>query len=486
MAHSFASLKVTRCQFTSNRASVGGAFYLGTGTRGAGGLNRFLDSSFVSNQALQMSGGAVAINYPPVEIDGKHVLFERCVFDSNFAAKHGRAIYNNQAPITLAGSNFTASAHVRAGSNTLALFSAPRVNIVSSTFTPFDDRATVYSVLSAPSTCFNNPCAPGQACTFVSGSRWCTNCPAGMKSSDGLACEACPEGTVTSTATGEKSKAGTAVACNHCARGYYSLSPARSAVTQGMVDQWWVNSDGLGTSLPGQVPQLSTANETWATTSLSAVTTKGHDGYYLKLCFRCDDTFLNCSGGPVGRAKPLPQKWFFIDYEKLMRDWVEMHHSAQLATDSHTSFEEREHHTSKFPNINTIGKVIFKCESASLCPGASSPSCKLKKNGTNVAAIESNVRIHPNCCGSGVDQYSYLCGSCQPGFQKVEGSCITCDGYDKSTMGCLLFGYFVFGGFQLYTSQFLGADNFVGIVTTFLQVRTSRSRSHHTKIYWIA
>ena len=52
VAHSFAMLNITRCLFAGNRADAGGAFYLGAGVRGPGGLVGLLHAGFIHNRAI--------------------------------------------------------------------------------------------------------------------------------------------------------------------------------------------------------------------------------------------------------------------------------------------------------------------------------------------------------------------------------------------------------------------------------------------------
>ena len=62
-----------------------------------------------------------------------------------------------------------------------------------------------------------------------------------------------------------------------------------------------------------------------------------------------------------------------------------------------------------------------------------------------------------------------MCAKCKSNFQKTAGQCVLCDQPNYVSIFVLLAGYSAFGAYTYYSSQFVGADNFIGILTTFFQ-----------------
>ena len=109
VAHSFGELTVRRSSFSANRAGLGGAFYLGTGVRGEGGANSFVDSVFSRNVAYDSSGGAIVVFFPALgtSATSKGLRLANSTFDRNDAKKGGGAVYAKQSQLRVSLCRFT-------------------------------------------------------------------------------------------------------------------------------------------------------------------------------------------------------------------------------------------------------------------------------------------------------------------------------------------------------------------------------------------
>eukprot|EP01048_Picozoa_sp_COSAG05_P013780 COSAG05_NODE_1500_length_4702_cov_7.352813_1_plen_618_part_00 len=67
-------------------------------------------------------------------------------------------------------------------------------SIRGTSITPFDNYDSVFTSSSGFLSCDTSPCEPGEGCTLYQQSIWCSPCPAGQISSDGVTCHECTPG----------------------------------------------------------------------------------------------------------------------------------------------------------------------------------------------------------------------------------------------------------------------------------------------------
>ena len=144
-------------------------------------------------------------------------------FHGNFAAHSGGGIYAADSILTLRNSVLSHNMAVSGYGFHLESL-RPGWQVYNTSVYPFDHESTVYTARVPLSGCAVHPCNPGFSCHLVNFSMFCTRCPQGMVSHNGITCKLCKSGTRATAdnvhcetcPTGQHSRYGV---CETCPRG---------------------------------------------------------------------------------------------------------------------------------------------------------------------------------------------------------------------------------------------------------------------------